>query len=1077
MKYSIGLDIGIASVGWAVINEDIERIEDLGVRIFDVAEQPKTGASLSTPRRLARSTRKRLRRRRHRVERVRKFMIQKGLLTQVQMEQLYDWKDGDLDIWLVRVNALERKLSDREFARILVHFAKNRGFQSNRKSELQEEDNGAVLSAVQENKRLMEEKGYQTISEMLLYDEKFEGTKRNKGGEYTHVVARSDLKREIQLIFEKQRAYGHAFATMENEDKFLQIWSSQRPFATKDDIAKKIGNCTFEPKEKRAPKSTYTFERFRALDKLNRLRILSGTSPARSLTQEERDLILNSLFSKKEVKYKELRKLLKLNDEQRFNEIFYDPNEKIEKNENRTFLSLESQYKIRKILQKIEGKSLNDTYRPVDLDTIAYALTVFKDDQDIRDYLQNQYVASNGKKELNLANRKYNDELIEELLHLSFTKFGHLSLKALRNILPFMEQGIPYHQACEKAGYQFNKKVNREKQKLLPPVPAKDIVNPVVIRSLSQVRKVINGIIKRYGSPSSIYIELAREMGREYKERKDLEKQYNKNRQMNEGAKKHILELHPEFGDPRGHDILKYKLWQEQDCRCAYSFKPIPIKQLFEIGYAEVDHIIPYSRSFDDSNNNKVLVLAAENQNKQNRTPYEWFGHDETKWQEFTSLVTTMKVSKKKKSLLLKKNFDEEQAEEFRSRHLNDTRYITRYIKTFIEDNLQFRMEEGKKQYVHTVNGAYTSLMRKRWGFNKNRQENDLHHALDAVIVAVSLPFKHKVSAYFKRREEYAHNQLKREGEFFPEPWSGFIHELEIRMMQDSENIKLAMESLNLKTYDESFIKELKPIFVSRMPKRAMKGQIHEETLKRVRGRTDDGYIRTVKKVKLDQIPFDKNGDFPMFGKETDMKTYEAIKSRYLESGKDKKKAFNTPLYKPAKNPENAPIIRSIKIEEKANRVVMLDEKTAADNASIVRTEVFRHKETGNYFLTPVYVADVLAKKVPDRLITPKKPYSEWRKITDEYEFLFSLYPNDLIRVKMPKEKETKTHTGEKHVWQENFMYFKGVHSGNAGVRMIDHMNSFEDEIGVRKLVVFEKYQVDPLGRMNKVHGEKRHGI
>ncbi|MGI2850371.1 type II CRISPR RNA-guided endonuclease Cas9 [Bacillus cytotoxicus] len=697
MKYSIGLDIGIASVGWAVINEDIERIEDLGVRIFDVAEQPKTGASLSTPRRLARSTRKRLRRRRHRVERVRKFMIQKGLLTQVQMEQLYDWKDGDLDIWLVRVNALERKLSDREFARILVHFAKNRGFQSNRKSELQEEDNGAVLSAVQENKRLMEEKGYQTISEMLLYDEKFEGTKRNKGGEYTHVVARSDLKREIQLIFEKQRAYGHAFATMENEDKFLQIWSSQRPFATKDDIAKKIGNCTFEPKEKRAPKSTYTFERFRALDKLNRLRILSGTSPARSLTQEERDLILNSLFSKKEVKYKELRKLLKLNDEQRFNEIFYDPNEKIEKNENRTFLSLESQYKIRKILQKIEGKSLNDTYRPVDLDTIAYALTVFKDDQDIRDYLQNQYVASNGKKELNLANRKYNDELIEELLHLSFTKFGHLSLKALRNILPFMEQGIPYHQACEKAGYQFNKKVNREKQKLLPPVPAKDIVNPVVIRSLSQVRKVINGIIKRYGSPSSIYIELAREMGRGYKERKDLEKQYNKNRQMNEGAKKHILELRPEFGDPRGHDILKYKLWQEQDCRCAYSFKSIPIKQLFEIGYAEVDHIIPYSRSFDDSNNNKVLVLAAENQNKQNRTPYEWFGHDETKWQEFTSLVTTMKVSKKKKSLLLKKNFDEEQAEEFRSRHLNDTRYITRYIKTFIEDNLQFRIEEGKK--------------------------------------------------------------------------------------------------------------------------------------------------------------------------------------------------------------------------------------------------------------------------------------------------------------------------------------------------------------------------------------------
>ncbi|MGM7634985.1 type II CRISPR RNA-guided endonuclease Cas9 [Bacillus sp. Hm123] len=1077
MKYSIGLDIGIASVGWAVINEDIERIEDMGVRIFDAAEHPKDGSPLSTPRREARSTRKRLRRRRHRVERIRQLMIQKGLLTQVQMEQLYDWKAEDLDIWLIRVNGLERKLTDREFARILIHLAKNRGFKSNRKSELKEGDNGVVLSAVQENKQLMEEKGYQTIAEMLLFDEKFEGRKRNKEGDYSHVIARSDLEREIHLIFEKQREYGHAFATLENEKAYINIWASQRPFATKDDIAKKIGYCTFESKEKRAPKSTYTFERFRAMDKLNRLRILSVTASSRSLTQEERDTILNSLFSKKEVKYKELRKLLKLTDDQRFNEIYYDPNESNEKNENRTFLSLESQYKIRTIIKKVEGKNINDSYRPVDLDTIAYALTVFKDDQDIRDYLQNRYVSSNGKKVLNLANREYTEELTEELLQLSFAKFGHLSLKALKNILPHMEQGMPYHQACAEAGYAFNQRINKEKQYFLPVIPTKDIANPVVVRSLSQVRKVINGIIRKYGSPSAIYIELAREMGRVYKERKELEKQYNKNREMNEGTKRHIAELGLLKGDPRGHDILKYKLWKEQNERCAYSFKPISVERLFDIGYSEVDHIIPYSRSFDDSNNNKVLVLAAENQNKQNRTPYEWFDHDEMKWQRFMSFVTTMKVSKKKKSLLLKKDFDDEQAEEFRSRHLNDTRYITRYIKSFIEDRLKFRTEEDRKQYVHTVNGAYTSLMRKRWGFNKNRNENDLHHALDAVIVAVSLPFKHRVSAYFKRREEHTHNQLKREREFFPEPWPGFIHELEIRMMQDPEKLKLAMESLNLETYDESFIEELKPIFVSRMPKLSIKGQIHEETLKRVRGYTEDGYIRTVKKVRLDQIPFDKNGDFPMFGKETDRKTYEAIKNRYLEYGKDKKKAFHTPLYKPAKNPASAPIIRSVKIEDKANRVVMLDEKTAADHASIARTEVFRHKETGRFFLTPVYVADVLSKRVPERFITPGKPYSEWKKITDDYEFLFSLYPNDLIKVKMPKEKETKTYMKEKYVWQESLMYFKGVHSGTAAVKLIDHMNSFEDEIGTQRLVTFEKYQVDPLGNVTKVHGEKRHGI
>src|SRR5699024_4913760 len=104
VRYSIGLDIGITSVGWAVINLDKERIEDLNSRIFDVAENPKNGSSLATPRREARSARRRLRRRRYRVGRVRTMIINKGLLSDVEADNLFDWQDGDLDIWLIRVN-------------------------------------------------------------------------------------------------------------------------------------------------------------------------------------------------------------------------------------------------------------------------------------------------------------------------------------------------------------------------------------------------------------------------------------------------------------------------------------------------------------------------------------------------------------------------------------------------------------------------------------------------------------------------------------------------------------------------------------------------------------------------------------------------------------------------------------------------------------------------------------------------------------------------------------------------------------------------------------------------------------
>src|SRR5699024_9411667 len=150
----------------------------------------------------------------------------------------------------------------------------------------------------------------------------------------------------------------------------------------------------------------------------------------------------------------------------------------------------------------IEGVALAQNYRPIDFDTIAYARTVYKDDVDARAYLKNEYVSADGKKVPNLSNQAYPDELIDALLYLDFSGFGHLSLKALTNILPFVEDGLLYDKACQQAGYNFNERIGNKKQTLLPVIPAESIANPVVIRALSQTRKVINAIIKTYGTPS-----------------------------------------------------------------------------------------------------------------------------------------------------------------------------------------------------------------------------------------------------------------------------------------------------------------------------------------------------------------------------------------------------------------------------------------------------------------------------------------------------------------------------------------------------------------------------------------------
>lgn len=155
MDYRIGLDIGIASVGWAVLqnNSDDEpvRIVDLGVRIFDTAEIPKTGESLAGPRRAARTTRRRLRRRKHRLDRIKWLFENQGLINIDDFLKRYNMA-GLPDVYQLRYEALDRKLTDEELAQVLLHIAKHRGFRSTRKAETAAKENGAVLKATEEIK-------------------------------------------------------------------------------------------------------------------------------------------------------------------------------------------------------------------------------------------------------------------------------------------------------------------------------------------------------------------------------------------------------------------------------------------------------------------------------------------------------------------------------------------------------------------------------------------------------------------------------------------------------------------------------------------------------------------------------------------------------------------------------------------------------------------------------------------------------------------------------------------------------------------------------------------------------------
>lgn len=1060
MDYRIGLDIGTNSVGWGVIrmqyNDLLERYEkqgivDAGVRMFDKAEIPKTGASLAAPRREARSSRKRLRRRSQRKKAIRYLIISHELLSEDQLQQLYPLQKESIDIWDIRLESLDRVLNQTEWARLLIHLGQRRGFKSNRKSEYKEEETGKVLVNIQENQKALQQ--YRTVAEMWMKDPKFSqfDKKRNAPGEYLFSVSRHDLQNEIQTIFESQRNLGSSYATADLEEEYISIWSKQLPFASGEDILKKVGYCSLERNERRIPKATYTFQYFILLDGLNKIRV---GADARQLTSEERSILIekilkrNDYFSKKslpDLTYGDLRKWLALDSSLLFKDLTYDPNEKISKVEKKVFANLKSLYELRKV---VETSSNDQSFERIDYDTFSYALTVYKTDEDIRRYL---------KTPSNLAHKRYEEDLIERLLSLSYEKFGHLSLKAIQTILPYMEDGMMYTEAVQAAGYDITGLRSVKRTLLLPTIPA-DITNPVVRRALTQTRKVVNAIIKRYGSPLAIHIELARELSKDHQERQQILKNQQANYERNKGAISVLVENG--ILNPTGYDIVRYKLWKEQGERCAYSLKVIPPSIFFgelkrernHVPTLEVDHILPYSQSFMDNYHNKVLVYSDENQKKGNQIPSQYLmAVSPEKWTKFEEYVSSNKgFSKQKRQYLLKKDYSSRESDIVKERHLVDTRYATRFMKNFIEQTLLFKESRSSSltKRVQTVNGKITAHFRKRWGLEKERTETYLHHALDAIVVACTdQHMVTRVTEYYQERERNVRHP------YFPWPWEGFRDELLNYLNRQPDSLEIS-QSIKQNLFSRDYL------MVSRMPKHSVTGMSHKQTIRSKACIDEKGKVKTTKRVLLQDIKFDSNGDFKMIGKEQDMATYNAIKERYLSSGGNVKSAFTEPLHKPSKKGKGN-VIRKVTVEDQTKSFVRDVNGGVAENGSLVRIDLF--EKEGMYYVVPIYVGDTVLKQLPIKISASNRGYYKWVELDENYRFKFSLYANDLIRIVTKDE--------------DRFFYFSYFDNDGNRIKFLNingPTGKNENRYGVRSIKLIEKYNVSTLGDISLVKSEER---
>ena len=1075
-NYILGLDIGISSVGWGLLeldeNNNPYKIIDVGSRIFTPGEVEKTGDSRAKERREKRGARRVSRRREFRLDRVKNLLYENGYLKgninsnivsekNEELSIIFDnminnyYKSKDTNPYKLKVEALDRKLTNDELSIVLVHYAKKRGYKSNRE-EASDKDSGKVLSAIKENEKIMNENNYRTISEMYIKDEKFKNKIKNSPGDYKISVTNEMYLEEINMVLDSQISFGLIDKSFKN--KYLEIYNSRRHYSegpgyyyeydeTGNRIVKRspyggnliekmTGKCKFDGNP-RAPKRAPSSELYVSLTKLVNLKYKKENSEYTRLTNKEIKEIIEKAKTKKIITYKDLAKELDGNIE--FKDLSLSKNEYgkvIEELKKKLNVKKETKILISELSEEdkeLYNKLYNDKLLSKTLielkgyhilkDSIikAYSNDIwekFKDNIELLDelalyctnYKVNEDILNKIKESKNIDS-KFEDIHFVELLP-NFKDHLMLSTELIRKLIPIMLEGNTYDKSMEVLGYNHSD-INgaKEKKDLLVPICVDDnIRNQRVIRALTQTRKVINSIIKKYGMPKIINIETARELTKEKQERIEITKNNIEKQAENERIKQHLVELGLFVSTDRisSTDLLKYKLWKEQNEFCGYSMKKISIEDLFGNNIVQIDHILPYSRTYNDNYLNKTLVYTKENQEKGNRTPYEWFGKTD-KWDEYEAYINSLTISQKKKDNYLLKKLDFDTEREMRNQNLNDTKYISRKLSSLIKAYLNV-------EKVNMYPGAITAKLRARWGFNRlthsyisktymlpedmkkdinKDRDNHLHHAMDALVIASITPsLQQKITLYekFSRYidgltknqlnnlnyenakeilgeyydditgevkdidvKDYIKKQLEEEHIYynkhnisrleFPLPYENFDKEAKLRVYeQDLDTLKWNLKLYN--TYTQKDIDNVHTLIPS-IAKSKVSGKMHEETYYGIKemGKDDDKKVYKTLRTPIEKVKRKDLENIPdRLGGSKDI--YETLVEWFgdYESGEEVLKA-NGNKYPVSKNDKEHKEIKKIKLYSEYKNTGHMINKSNVEKGGIYKIDIFKSKD------------------------------------------------------------------------------------------------------------------------------------
>ena len=971
----LGLDLGTNSIGWALLetgnNGKANRIIDLGSRIFIKAVEEKTPTPKNAKRRNARLARRVVQRRARRKQRMLNYLIKLGLLPKelqghTQPEILLNQLG---DPYQLRAKGLDYPLSSHEMGRVLLHLVQRRGFLSNRKTllgdmiddpdvletlaELEDQDDTASEHAreettfkkdISELRTTIQTAECRTLGEYLA-SLNHHDCKRNRAREGGHL--RSDRKMyrdELDLIWQQQKD-NHHILTNEVKKQVEQIIFFQRPLKLRSD---RIGKCSLELRQNRAKIARLESQRFRYLQDINHLKYLyPGSEEWISINHNDREKLIKLLENKANPTFKtDVRNTLGLDKKTEFN---LD-------NENKKLKGNITACEIRAIFP--EWDNLDDINQHALVEDL---LTIQK--------------KSVLKKRL-ITHWDIDKRTAVNLCILEFEP-GHSnhSTKAIRKLLPYLSEGQRYDEARVSAGYGYEVKDIRIVERLgVPP----EIPNPIVQKALHELRRLINAIIAEYGRPDVIRIEMARDLEMNTKKYKAFTKQQNANTKANDEA----TDKYREIGDKNPHlqlgrypsktDKIRYRLWKDQGERCAYSNKQIKLSTLFS-AEIDIDHILPYSESLDDSYMNKVVCYASENRYKGQRTPIDAFGGNSTKWEQIAQSINHWHRGLRSKRDRFYQTAADVQQRDFINSQLSDTRYISKVAQGYLA---QLGVD------ITTCKGSTTAWVRHQWGLNnligesKEKDRSDhRHHAIDAATIACIDRTFYKTLVGLAKELERRQSAINIKDLIFDPPWLGFRDELKER---------------------------LSDVIISHTSKKKLSGALHEET--------GVGYIDGVGTVYRTNL--DSDFKIAQLKKIIDDDVREIVTAHMANYDNNSKLAFTegvTVLHKDGKTP-----IKRVRIVQSKTNLKKLEKSKFGVIGH--NGKVFKWLAYGNLHHVEI-IKDIKSGKYNGRFVTTMEAHQRTKGVGiakqpiiqidhgPDNEFVMALHINDLISVNREEQR------------------------------------------------------------------------